>query len=955
VRLLGRFQIDLPDGRIAGPWRRPSARRLVQLVLVLPGHSVGREEVAEILFPELAPARAANAVSKALTYVRSAVAPCSLLAADRNLIYVDDAFEVSVDLDDAVDALATALANTPGAERNAALRAALSGGHEQPLPEELYADWAARARDEVSLLWERAARELARSERSVASWTRVLTRAPGDEHACLGLMTAYLSEGRRDQAGRAYYRTVAALANDIGVAPSAAFTADAEGLLADADSAPAALGGDLPLPPAIGRTELVARVTSLLRTGEGGVLLAGPAGIGKTLVLEHVCADLRHAGWRIGRGAATPSDSRAPYAALRAALSGANAESGSALLRAALAGADEPDLFEGGGFDRTQLVDALAAFLDDWSRGRPALLVLDDLQWADHALRDLAGRLAERRRAPGHWMLLFAARSDEPTAPVPDLPSVVARIDVPPLGDDDIRQVIGGVLDLPATEAEMVIVRAAGNPFFALELARQLRDRPGADARRLPSGITALIGTRLAACPSLARSLAPLLALAGEEASYELILAVAADPAIAETPAAAMDALDGLVDAHLAVETPRGPRLAHPLIEEAALSRLNRIRTANLHARLAAAFDRAGAREAAARHHLAAFEAAQLSEHARAAARAGLEAGRRARRVLADEAALALLGGGIAALAATPDADRESMRGTAVDAWAEIGDIHLDRDDLPAAETAYRAGLELATTDRDRARLSSAIGGLHYRRGDLGTAVASYRRGLASLSDPESCDGARLESDLGWSLWRLGDNDEAISMLERASSRLAEAEPVEAARAFDRLAVALGGGGRPREAMAAWQRALALAEPTEDLRLLALLRLHAGRILVQAGSFDDALVELARAAHVYNQTADRYMQSLVLWTQADAFDGASRLADALAARDEERRILAEVGNDRQLAGCEVHRAALLRRLGRPDEANDAARRGVVAAERSGDRALPDQVAAALNAGTTAVI
>jgi DNA-binding SARP family transcriptional activator len=954
VRLLGRFQIELPDGRIAGPWRRPSARRLVQLVLVRPGHSVGREEVAEILFPELAPARAANAVSKALTYVRSAVAPCSLLAADRNLIYVDDAFEVSIDLDDVVDALATALASTPGAERNAALRAALSGGHEQPLPEELYADWAAVTRDEVAALWERAARELATSERSVASWTRVLTRAPGDEHACLGLMTAYLSEGRRDQAGRTYYRTVGALTNDIGVPPSAAFTAQAERLLADAESAPA-VEAELTLPPAIGRTELVARVTSLLRTGDGGVLLAGPAGIGKTLVLEHVCADLRRAGWRIGRGAATPSDSRAPYAALRAALSGANAESGSALLRAALAGADEPDLFAGGGFDRTQLVDALAAFLGEWSRGRPALLVLDDLQWADHALRDLAGRLAERRRAPGHWMLLFAARSDEPAAPVPDLPSAVARIDVPPLGDEDIRQVIGSVLDLPATEAEMVIVRAAGNPFFALELARQLRDRPGADARRLPNGITVLIGTRLAACPSLARSLAPLLALAGEEASYELILAVAADPAIAETPAAAMDALDGLVDAHLAVETARGPRLAHPLIEEAALSRLNRIRTANLHARLAAAFDRAGAREAAARHHLAAFEAAQLSEHATAAARAGLEAGRRARRVLADEAALALLGGGIAALAATPDADRESMRGTAVDAWAEIGDIHLDRDDLPAAETAYRAGLDLATTDRDRARLSSAIGGLHYRRGDLGAAVASYRRGLASLTEPTSREGARLESDLGWSLWRLGENTEAMTMLERASSRLADAEPVEAARAFDRLAVAFGGAGRPREAMAAWRRALAFAEPTEDLRLLALLRLHAGRILVQAGSFDEALVELARAAHVYNQTADRYMQSLVLWTQADAFDGESRLADALAARDEERRILAEVGNDRQLAGCEVHRAALLRRLGRSDEADDAARRSVVAAERSGDLALPAQVTAALSAGTTAVI
>jgi hypothetical protein len=53
VTLLGPFTIKL-GGRSAGPWYRPPAKRLCELVMVSPGLRVGREVARELLFAELA-------------------------------------------------------------------------------------------------------------------------------------------------------------------------------------------------------------------------------------------------------------------------------------------------------------------------------------------------------------------------------------------------------------------------------------------------------------------------------------------------------------------------------------------------------------------------------------------------------------------------------------------------------------------------------------------------------------------------------------------------------------------------------------------------------------------------------------------------------------------------------------------------------------------------------------
>jgi DNA-binding SARP family transcriptional activator len=91
VRVLGQFSVTT-GSRAAGPWQRPSARRLCELVLVSADRRISRELAREALFPDLEPQAASRALSKALSMARASLAElgepgASLLSADLTHIW----------------------------------------------------------------------------------------------------------------------------------------------------------------------------------------------------------------------------------------------------------------------------------------------------------------------------------------------------------------------------------------------------------------------------------------------------------------------------------------------------------------------------------------------------------------------------------------------------------------------------------------------------------------------------------------------------------------------------------------------------------------------------------------------------------------------------------------------------------------------------------------------------
>ena len=279
VRLLGPFSV-VSGGRAAGPWPRPSARRLCQLVLVSPGRRVSRDLVCEELFPGLDPRAAARSVSKALSMARGTLAElgrpaASLLAGDLSHIWASPAAEV--DAEEHEQALRAALSMDPSHKRDGSLAAALAEEGEL-LADEPYADWALRPRERLATLRQEARLALARDrakgagdsrpEAVLAAWEACFEYDPASEEAAGALVMAYLAHGHRELAVRAYERCRAAVRElGLGLSPwleEVYATAALEAV--PSRSAP------VPLSPAAAREEL--RTVSVLAAE-----VSAPAGL----------------------------------------------------------------------------------------------------------------------------------------------------------------------------------------------------------------------------------------------------------------------------------------------------------------------------------------------------------------------------------------------------------------------------------------------------------------------------------------------------------------------------------------------------------------------------------------------------------------------------------------------------------------------------------------------------
>ena len=222
ARLLGPFQVEI-GGRLIQHWERPSARRLLQYLMLEPGATTSRDQLTEALFPALDSDQAANALAKALSMARAAIGP-RLIESTRS--YVRLAVPVETDLHELEQLLKDAL-KAPSAARAERLRTALATTGD-PVPEERYADWPEPARLRLAEARRRCRLELARAaagEGAAAqadAWEDAFAADPTNEEAAAAAIRAHARTGERHLAGRVYERCRAALVEELGIAPSAA-------------------------------------------------------------------------------------------------------------------------------------------------------------------------------------------------------------------------------------------------------------------------------------------------------------------------------------------------------------------------------------------------------------------------------------------------------------------------------------------------------------------------------------------------------------------------------------------------------------------------------------------------------------------------------------------------------------------------------------------------------------
>ena len=512
------------------------------------------------------------------------------------------------------------------------------------------------------------------------------------------------------------------------------------------------------------------------------VVLSGDPGIGKTTLAADLALRVHAGGGTVLYGR-WDEEGLAPYQAVREALGTYTAASPRRLLRQDIAAhADElarllpdlgariggvrPPLAHDPEAERMRLFDAVRDWLGAIARRRPLLLVLDDLQWAEHSSLLLLRHLLDSP-PDGPVLIVLTLRDGEVEGmgPLHTLGSFedsadVERIDVEGLDEDAVAEMVAHTLGpLPghdgASAARWLTDETAGNPLFVHEILRGLDpgDPSGAlvQARdRLPERVHDVVRWRLGALTADTNDTLAVASFVGEEFSLDVLATTLDRPVIG-----LRDQLDDAVRAGVVREADSHHlAFTHAVVRRALQDDIAPDRATVLHRRIATALadGASGTPNAAAvaHHYLRAADA----ESAALAIRWGRAAADQARRETAFEGAVSFL----SQVLDVHDRHGITAAGGDTTRARELAcDLRLD-----LAEAHDRAGEFIA---RDRRHLEAADLARELGRTDHFTRAALGYGGRLPAAPPPNPTARRL---LDEALLRLSPTDSRARALTLA-------------------------------------------------------------------------------------------------------------------------------------------------------------------------------------------
>ncbi len=367
-------------------------------------------------------------------------------------------------------------------------------------------------------------------------------------------------------------------------------------------------------------------------------------------------------------------------------------------------------------------VGLLQRLLQRAASTRPLLLVVEDVHWMS---ADEIARLAELAGSVATLPALFCLTS----RPADDVLAAawsargrgcpLTTLDLAPLADHEARALASAQTDLPAETVERCLAAALGHPLFLEQLLRTARTGQAA----LPGNVRGLVLARIERLAHASQHALHAAATLGIRFSEGALRHVLADPAFR---------VDTLEHAGMVAVEGDECRFAHALIRDAVYESLLGSTRREFHRRAASWY---GSRDSGlqAEHLAAADDAGAAAAFVRASAE-NLGSYRLERALMYAERAVEC--------ARDPQASS--------DAQAALGDVHLAAGRTGAANTAFRASFDVATTRADRAR---ALLGLAMSL----RIVDRYDEALAVLAQAErELDPA--DSRRQASLWTLRGN-----------------------------------------------------------------------------------------------------------------------------------------------------------------------------------------------------
>jgi class 3 adenylate cyclase/tetratricopeptide (TPR) repeat protein len=490
-------------------------------------------------------------------------------------------------------------------------------------------------------------------------------------------------------------------------------------------------------------------------------------------------------------------------------------------------------------------VSVAAALLSSYAAEGPLLVVIDDLHWASPAFIDAL--LLLTRRLSGQVLLVGIGRPDLFTLRegwVSELPDPEG-LPLAPLdrgaAERLLRAYLGGVSP-EASASDLLLDRAAGNPFFLAELLHLLvergllRETPSGwhltgdlPEEVLPAGVQAVLAARIDGLDPRTKAVLRDAAVVGVVVGQDALVAVSGGSSATDR-AEVTRALESLSARGLLQAGPDSSYVfEHPLARDVAYTGIPKAERARRHA--------AVARWA---------ESATLPQPGDAD-RLVTAHGERA-LALADEMGL------------PPGDPARAVRGVTGAALLRLGQAALARDDNLGAEALLARALRLL--DEEPGGEPSPL--LPAARVARARALASLRRdeeALTELAPVETSTEPEIRSSalvvLGQVRRQAGEDDEATVALEAALA-CASAPGLErvAGEALRQLGLLDYFAGRLRSAERRYAAALELAERVGDPRGAGWALQQLAWSATSRGDYPTADAALDRAADVFTELED---------------------------------------------------------------------------------------------------
>jgi DNA-binding SARP family transcriptional activator len=970
-------------------WQRPSLN-LLKLLATGPEKRRLRDDLIDILWPDSSPAAGASNLRYTVHRLRRDLGsgePSPLLSGG-GWIALNQACAWEVDLD--------RFRELAAAEEPDALEAAATLCRGEPLTENRYDDWAAALRSEIGRTLRDVYLRLARlcweqglQGRTIAWLERLLAADPLDEEAVQELLRRCAAMGRRAEALQRYRLFEKQLAHEIGVRPLPETVALVESLESDADLAPA--GEEvrtaesrteyLPVIPTyplrlpgrlVGRESEVAGILRRLERSDaaepGLALIAAEAGVGKTRLLAELARRARTDGVLTLAGGCYEQEARLPYGPIHDALLDfvraqpadvMGRELGSllpALTRII------PELGESGDADeaattpadgrRLQLFSAAAQTFERIARGRPLLLLLDDLQWADDASLQLVHFLL-RQPQLARLLVVGTYREEEVAgglALVPEAEEQRVHIRLEPLDRSDLSLMLEDRLGRSCAPAltEAIHVRSGGNPFFALQMIDLLQQEGQLEASddglrlatgkiELPTAVREAVSRRLRYLDRDEREALALGAILGREFGYAPLEAL-----WRKDERLLFDVLDTAAGRRIVAETEAGYAFRHPLLWEVVYQRTPAPRRALLHERAARVLER--------------LHGARAPDHAAALALHFLAAGERHR----SRALPYLILAGDQAERAFAHADAERQYRLALDLAGQR------EDGFGEAEIREKLGTTLTTLARfDEAlelleqaariyeheddteslcrtltriaRVHRETGRLEEGRRRLKPLLERIRRGESAGISAET--EAALHLVLAHVCFATGQYEESQAAAERAA-QLARAAGtmwiLSEAEVRQGTNLAYASTGHTDEGLALVEHGAELAESAGNLDALSLALANASGIYEERGDFDRCLQYRQRSVTVAERLGDA---NRLAWAQSllgSSYLHTGRWREARGVATRALDLFTEIGASWHVAYPLSALATIALHTGDLEEASRLFERSMAIAESHGD-------------------